>query len=205
MGGAGCRGSWLGCGKGRAMAGLCWVMLLHAVLGQECGTLYEVPQCREDCGSCGANPCCAIEWQMDSMTPEAVSNTLLSSIGRGGSDGLYELKGHHPNYAFINVDLKDEAPYNLQVVHMPEEYAADDDALAAGRYDDITISIYPLPGGGSRAVAFSRTRTATVFYQCDQGTNYRGLANMMVDAQVSSYKERLLYGCPEKTPGTVPV
>jgi hypothetical protein len=36
----------------------------------------------------------------------------------------------------------------VQIVHMPLLFAADDNALNANRYDDVTISVYPLDGGG---------------------------------------------------------
>ncbi len=40
-----------------------------------CRSTCQVPQCREDCGSCAAMPCCALEWNMDKMNATYFANT----------------------------------------------------------------------------------------------------------------------------------
>ena len=40
---------------------ICLLALFESGSAQHCGTLTQAQICREDCGSCGAAPCCSLE------------------------------------------------------------------------------------------------------------------------------------------------
>jgi len=44
-----------------ARIAVCMLVLVHIGSAQHCGTLSQAQICREDCGSCGAQPCCNLE------------------------------------------------------------------------------------------------------------------------------------------------
>jgi len=89
-------------------------LLLRGAEGQHCGTLGQVNVCREDCGSCGAAPCCTLEWELLGTSPEEFTRLVLELVQSGGSDRLYKLQGHVPNYESWNVDIEDEYPKKIQ-------------------------------------------------------------------------------------------
>ena len=45
-------------------------------------------------------------------------------------------------------DIRNVKSARAQIVHLPSLFAADDNAIKASRYDDVTISVYPLDSGG---------------------------------------------------------
>ena len=57
-----------------------------------CGTYYQDPQCREDCGSCG-NACCALQWTISTLSPVAFESALRNLTLSGGPDSLYSFVG----------------------------------------------------------------------------------------------------------------
>ncbi|KAJ1489474.1 hypothetical protein T484DRAFT_1779813 [Baffinella frigidus] len=89
-------------------------LFLSGAEGQHCGSLGQVNVCREDCGSCGAAPCCTLEWELQGTTPDEFTRLVLELLQNGGSDGLYKLEGHVPNYEDWNVDIADEYPKKIQ-------------------------------------------------------------------------------------------
>jgi hypothetical protein len=89
--------------------------LCQSARAQHCGTLGQVSVCREDCGSCGAAPCCTLEWEFQGTTPEQFAQLVLDLVNSGGSDGLYELKGHVPSYEAWSIDIEDDYPKKIQV------------------------------------------------------------------------------------------
>jgi len=44
-----------------AAVALCVLAVVRGAGAQHCGTLTQAQICREDCGSCGAAPCCSLE------------------------------------------------------------------------------------------------------------------------------------------------
>eukprot|EP00291_Cryptomonas_curvata_P007447 CAMPEP_0172198614 /NCGR_PEP_ID=MMETSP1050-20130122/28192_1 /TAXON_ID=233186 /ORGANISM="Cryptomonas curvata, Strain CCAP979/52" /LENGTH=151 /DNA_ID=CAMNT_0012875469 /DNA_START=108 /DNA_END=563 /DNA_ORIENTATION=+ len=134
---------------------------------------------------------------------------LITSAKRGGPDGLFTLQGHLEKYPEFSTDIYDDSPRNVQMVHMPVRFAADDFAMSSGRLDDIAVSVYDVAPNASRAVAHSQTRTRgpvqpSIRYQCDFGTNYQGLRHLMLDSGVTRFQERTLYGCFEQADGSIP-
>ena len=84
------------------------------VYSQACGTIYQVPFCREDCGSCAAMPCCTLEWTLPENSAMDFVLKLIASAKRGGPDGLYTLQGHLAKYPEFSTDIYDDSPRNVQ-------------------------------------------------------------------------------------------
>jgi hypothetical protein len=87
----------------------------YTVDGQACGTIYQVPFCREDCGSCAAMPCCTLEWDLPENSAMDFVMKLIDSAKRGGPDGLFTLQGHLEKYPEFSTDIYDDSPRNVQV------------------------------------------------------------------------------------------
>jgi hypothetical protein len=87
-----------------------------AVESQACGTIYQVPFCREDCGSCASMPCCTLEWILPENSAMDFVMKLINSAKRGGPDGLFTLQGHLEKYPEFSTDIYDDSPRNVQVL-----------------------------------------------------------------------------------------
>ena len=183
---------------------LCVMALVSRGAAQHCGTLGQAQICREDCGSCGAQPCCTLEWDLPQTSATAFASNILQIGEAWGPDELYRLEGHTPNYTAWTHDIHDDSPKSIQLIHTPVEWAADDYALSEDRVDQIAISIYYVTASSSRVVAFSQTKRATVPWQCDLGSNYKGLFQLISAANVPEYRERTLYGCMSREFGVIP-
>eukprot|EP00288_Rhodomonas_lens_P011910 CAMPEP_0177746752 /NCGR_PEP_ID=MMETSP0484_2-20121128/31034_1 /TAXON_ID=354590 /ORGANISM="Rhodomonas lens, Strain RHODO" /LENGTH=136 /DNA_ID=CAMNT_0019261517 /DNA_START=279 /DNA_END=686 /DNA_ORIENTATION=+ len=91
---------------------------------QQCGMIDQVKECREDCGSCGAAACCTLEWELPDTNSTEFAAQMVSLLRRGGPDNLFRLEGHLVNYKEWATDLYDDSPRNIQAVHAPKEFAA---------------------------------------------------------------------------------
>eukprot|EP00960_Hanusia_phi_P014489 427543-Hanusia_phi.AAC.1 len=78
-----------------------------------CGTFYQEPWCREDCGSCG-QPCCALQWTIRELsnfcedrpdgsaaisasdTLRALQSRVFNASSNGGYDGRFSLVSISP-------------------------------------------------------------------------------------------------------------
>eukprot|EP00960_Hanusia_phi_P029348 747904-Hanusia_phi.AAC.1 len=98
------------CMAAAVVAASCWLCR-----GQECGTLDQVQACREDCGSCAASPCCALEWDLPSTSAMSFAQMILAMGSSGGPDTLFKLQGHVANYGNWSFDIYDDPPRKIQV------------------------------------------------------------------------------------------
>lgn len=164
----------------------------------------QVKECREDCGSCGAAACCTLEWELPDTNSTEFAAQMVSLLRRGGPDNLFRLEGHLVNYKEWATDLYDDSPRNIQAVHAPKEFAANNQAISEDRVDEIAFSVYDVSASSARVVAFSVTKRHSVLYQCDGGSNYKGLRMLISASGVPLYRERRLFGCYEQEFGTFP-
>jgi hypothetical protein len=61
---------------------ICVLAVVRGAGAQHCGTLTQSQFCREDCGSCGAAPCCILEVRVRPCRAEAVRQRLLAAAHR---------------------------------------------------------------------------------------------------------------------------
>ena len=107
-----------------AMAAIAVCFLVQTASAQQCGTLTQAQVCREDCGSCGAAPCCTLEWDFPQTSAQDVANKLIKIGEALGPDLLFKLEGHTPRYEKWAFDIFDDDPMSVQLTHTPEEWAA---------------------------------------------------------------------------------
>lgn len=143
-----------------------------------CGTYYQDPQCREDCGGCG-NACCVLQWTF-TLSPVEFEAALRNSTSSGGPDGLY---------GFVGNDTFEGSPLLLQATHLPPG------ARQNKFVDDLSFAVNP-HGSGCVVTAFSKTRI--VSSHCDRGRNYANLESLLAGMAIQSYEQITLHGCPLK-------